>query len=75
MNTLRGPRVAAARRGAVAVALALALGAGTAGCERVGNAYCDVFTSTRYCCERSGTAVWDDATRSCHALAPPMLSS
>ena len=75
MTTVPKPLFAAARRGAVAVAVALALGASTAGCEPMGNAYCDVFTSTRYCCERSGTSVWDETTRTCHSLAPIMLSS
>lgn len=62
---------ARALRTARAVTLGLALGAGVAGCETTANLYCDVFTSTRYCCERTGYSTWDATAGTCRVLAVP----
>ena len=52
---------------ALALALSVVVLASTTGCSALTDAYCGVFTGTRFCCERSGSA-WDATTRSCHAI-------
>lgn len=70
-----GTARARALRTARVVTLGLALGASTPGCtaatDLASNLYCDVFTSTRFCCERTGYSYWDAATNTCHVRAVP----
>ena len=66
---------ARALRTARVVTLGLALGASAPGCtaasDLASNLYCDIFTSTRFCCERTGYSYWDAATSTCHVAAVP----
>lgn len=62
---------ARARLTARAVTLGLALGAGAPGCEASADLYCDVFTGTRFCCERTGYSMWDETSHTCVVRAVP----
>lgn len=42
------------------------------GCEAATDAYCDVFESTRMCCDRAPGRHWDEASRTCVVLPPPV---
>lgn len=53
-----------------AVTLGLALAAGTAGCETVTGAYCDVFSDTQMCCSRAPGRVWNETTHRCDHMMP-----
>ena len=53
-----------------AVTLGLALGAAAAGCEATTNAWCDVFTDTRYCCYRAPGRSWNTTTNRCDVALP-----
>lgn len=67
------PEIRARRRAlhtARAVTLGLALGAAAAGCEATTNAWCDVFTDTRYCCDRSPGRTWNTTTNRCDVALP-----
>lgn len=56
-----------ALRAARTLALWLVVVASATGCSAIPDAYCNVFTGTRYCCERTGSS-WDTATRVCHPV-------
>lgn len=66
---------ARARRRALGAAAALTLGLATvplSGCEAATDAYCDVFENTRTCCDRAPGRHWDEASRTCVVLPPPL---
>lgn len=61
---------ARALRTARAVTLGLALAATVPGCQAMTNAWCDVFTETRTCCDRAIGRYWDTSTNRCVAAIP-----